>query len=197
MSITRKFLTALGIEADKIDEIITAHTETVDALKTERDKFKVDAEKLPVVQKELDDLKTSTADYEDLKKKYADEHQAFEDFKKDIETTNNLNKVKDAYKALLVANNVDNKRLDTILKVTDLSSKTLNKDGKFDDEKSIVDAIKSEWGDFIVTTESKGAKVETPPTNSGSKALSKEEIMKIKDSAERQKAIAENIDLFE
>ena len=31
MALTRKFLAALGIEADKIDEIINAHSETVDA----------------------------------------------------------------------------------------------------------------------------------------------------------------------
>lgn len=33
MALTRKFLAAMGIEADKIDSIIDAHTETVDALK--------------------------------------------------------------------------------------------------------------------------------------------------------------------
>ena len=61
MALTRKFLAALGIEADKVDEIITAHTETVDALKHERDTFKADAEKLPTVQQELDDLKNEAA----------------------------------------------------------------------------------------------------------------------------------------
>ena len=45
MALTRKFLTALGIEADKVDEIINAHAETVDALKAERDTYKDKAEK--------------------------------------------------------------------------------------------------------------------------------------------------------
>ena len=53
MALTRKFLTALGVDADKIDEIITAHTDTVEALKEERDKYKADAELLPNVQEEL------------------------------------------------------------------------------------------------------------------------------------------------
>ena len=60
MALTRKFLSALGIEADKVDEIISAHTETVEALKNERDTFKADAEKLTGVQKELDDLKNGS-----------------------------------------------------------------------------------------------------------------------------------------
>ena len=50
MALTRKFLKALGIEDEKVDEIISAHTETVDALKAERDGYKADAEKLPGVQ---------------------------------------------------------------------------------------------------------------------------------------------------
>jgi hypothetical protein len=61
MALTRKFLSALGIDADKVDEIINAHTETVDALKNERDKYKADAEKLPEVQKELDGMKEEAA----------------------------------------------------------------------------------------------------------------------------------------
>jgi hypothetical protein len=35
MALTRKFLSALGIEAEKIDEIISSHTETVEGLKDE------------------------------------------------------------------------------------------------------------------------------------------------------------------
>ena len=38
MALTRKFLTAMGIEDDKIDEIITAHSETVNALNCQQSK---------------------------------------------------------------------------------------------------------------------------------------------------------------
>ena len=53
MSLTRKMLKAMGIEDEKIDQIIEAHTETVDALKEQRDGYKADADKLPDVQKKL------------------------------------------------------------------------------------------------------------------------------------------------
>ena len=59
MALTRKFLSAMGIEDEKVDEIIGAHTETVNALKEQRDSYKADAEKLPAVQKELDDMKAA------------------------------------------------------------------------------------------------------------------------------------------
>ena len=37
MSLTRKMLKAMGIEEEKIDQIIEAHSETVDSLKAVRD----------------------------------------------------------------------------------------------------------------------------------------------------------------
>ena len=43
MSLTRKMLKAMGIEEEKIDQIIEAHSETVDALKKDRDTYKENA----------------------------------------------------------------------------------------------------------------------------------------------------------
>ena len=57
MALTRKFLAALGIDNDKVDEIIQAHTDTVNGLMDEIEKYKADAEKLPAVEKELKELK--------------------------------------------------------------------------------------------------------------------------------------------
>ena len=47
MALTRRALKAMGIEDEKIDEIITMHTETVDGLKADVAKYKADAETLP------------------------------------------------------------------------------------------------------------------------------------------------------
>ena len=40
MALTRSFLKALGIEEEKIGEIINAHSETVSGLKAEIEKYK-------------------------------------------------------------------------------------------------------------------------------------------------------------
>lgn len=40
MPLTRKMLKAMGIEEDKIEQIIEAHADTVDALRDERDGYK-------------------------------------------------------------------------------------------------------------------------------------------------------------
>ena len=62
MSITRKFLKALGIEDDKADQIIEAHTEVANGLKADLERYKTDAGKLAEVQAELDSLKAMKDD---------------------------------------------------------------------------------------------------------------------------------------
>ena len=57
MSLTRKSLKAMGLTDEQVDSIIEMHTDTVDGLKEQVNTYKADAEKLPNVQKELDDLK--------------------------------------------------------------------------------------------------------------------------------------------
>lgn len=47
MALTRKFLKALEIEGDKADQIIEAHTETVDGLKASLEQAQADAGNCP------------------------------------------------------------------------------------------------------------------------------------------------------
>ena len=77
-----------------------------------------------------------------------------------------------------------------------ISGFEMGDDGKFKDSDKILENIKSEWADFIATKETHGADTATPPANNGGGKLSKADIMKIKDTSERQKAIADNHELF-
>ena len=72
----------------------------------------------------------------------------------------------------------------------------LDDEGKFKNSADLVKTIKEEWSDFIVSEGKGGAPTATPPTGSGKSYKSKEEIYAIKDTAERQKAISENHELF-
>lgn len=192
MSLTRKMLKGMGLTEEQVDSIIEEHTSVTDALKEQAQKYKADAEKLPAIQKELDELKAGGDDWED---KYKAEHKAFEDYKKDIESKAELSKTKDAYKALLKSQDISEKRIDTILKLTDFSEIKLTKDGKIANEDKVIDKIKEDWSDLIGTKSESGASVDTPP-NGGKHYASKDEIMKIRDASERQKAISENLELF-
>lgn len=195
MALTRKFLTALGIEAEKIEEIITAHTETVDALKEQRDAYKTDAEKLPAVQKELNNLKAETDGQDSWKLKYDAVKEEFDNYKTEQKQKETEAAKRTAYRQLLKDAGVSEKRIDSVLRVSKLDDLKLDKEGKIADADKVTNAIKEEWADFISTEGTKGAETATPPNNSGSK-MSKEEILKIKDTSARQKAMAENHELF-
>ena len=102
-----------------------------------------------------------------------------------------------AYKQLLKDNGVLEKHFDRVVKMTgaDIDALELDENGKVKDAKKFMDSQKDVWGDFVATTTTTGAKVDNPPTNTGSK-MTKDQIFAIKDSTERQAAIAANIDLF-
>lgn len=203
MALTRKFLNALGIEEAKIEQIIEAHTETVDALKEERDKYKADADKLPGVTKERDDYKTvaDKADKDPYKVKYDALKEEYDNYKTDQQKREKTAKVNDAVRAVLKEIGVADKRIDAVMRVTDTGELELDENGKIVTEKELKKQLKDEWADFIVTRREQGANVANPPENNGGSKLTKAEIY-AKDehgryklsTAERQKAIAENPD---
>lgn len=194
MALTRKFLSALGIEADKVDEIIEAHTESVNALKEQRDAYKADAEKLPEVQKELDALKESGGD--SYEQRYKDLRKEYDDYKADVEARELKTRKQEAYKEILKDAGIGEKHMAKVLKYTDWENVKLDKDGKIEAAKDHIKAVKDEWSELIVTEGTKGADTTHPPKGSGKAYGSREEIMKISDPGERQKAIAENHELF-
>lgn len=193
MALTRKMLAAMDIPSEKIDEIINAHTETVDAIKEERDKLKAEASKLEATEKQLAEVKKelATADQGNWEEKYKELKTEYDGYKKDVENKASHSAKEEAYKQLLKEAGVSDKRIATVLRVSDIDSLKLDKDGKIEDAASVTENIKSEWADFIVTTTEKGASTPNPPANNASKGKTKEEIMKIKDTSERQKAWAE------
>lgn len=170
MGLSRAMLKGMGLTDEQVTAIVEEHTSVLTAIKEERDKYKDAYEKLPGIQKELNDLKkdTSAGDWE---KKYNDEHKAFEDYKKGIADKAALDAVKTAYKGLLTEAKVGDKHIDSILKVTDFSNIKLDKEGKLVDADKITEGIKKDWSGFITTTETKGQNPETPPAggNGGEK----------------------------
>ena len=199
MSITRKMLKGMGLTEEQVDTIIEEHTSVTDALKEKAQKYETTAQKLATVERELNDLKAGGSDWED---RYNKEHEAFENYKKDIESKTEQESIKTAYKALLKDQNVSEKRIDTILKLTDFSEMKLTKDGKIANEEKVIEKIKEDWSDLISKQSEKGADVSTPPNGGGSKLTrddiyAKDEHGRYKMStSDRQKAISENPDLF-
>ena len=195
MAFTRKFLSALGIEADKVDEIIAAHTEVTDSLKEERDKYKADAERLPEIEKELKDLKSKAEGEDPFKEKYEALQKEYDEFKADVSNKETTAKKESAFRHVLKDIGIPDKRIDSVIKVSDINGIELTDEG-IKDEETLKAKLKEEWSDFIATKSTEGIPSANPPTNTGKTTMTKEQIRAISDPVARQKAMAENASLF-
>ena len=160
MAFTRSFLKATGLTDEQISAVMEEHVAVTNGLKQERDNYKADADKLPDLQKKLQDAEAN----EDYKKKYESEHSAFEDFKTKTAEDAKAAEVKAAYRKLLVEEKIGENKLDKIIKVTDFSGMKLDKDGNLENAKDLRESIGKEWADFKVTTKVDEPKPPTPPT---------------------------------
>lgn len=210
MALSRRMLSAMGLEADKIEQIIEAHTETVSGLKQQiadlgddlakaKESGTADSDRLKDVQKELDTLKAQVA--EDAKSREGKDYDAlkkeFDDYKADIQAKAEKSAKEKAFRELLSDMKVSDKGVSLILKYQGVNGIELDEDGKLKDAPALRKAVKEDWSDYISTVETKGADTKTPPgSDSGAGKMTKADIMKIKDTSERQKAIAENPELF-
>ena len=201
MSLTRKMLKAMGIEEEKIDQIIEAHSETVDSLKADRDSYKEDAEKLKDVQKELDDLKAKGDD--GWKEKHDRLKVEFDQYKNDVQAKETKAAKEAAYRAILKDANLSEKGIEKAIKYADWDKIELGEDGKLKGANDHIKAVREEWAEYVTTTTTTGAKTSTPPANTGGAKLTKAEIYARDEhgryklsTAERQKALAENPELL-
>jgi hypothetical protein len=167
MALTRKLLKGMGLTDEQVDTIIEAHTDTVDGLKADIAKYEGDAKKLPAVQKELDDLKA--AGDGGYKEKYEKAKKDLDDFKAEQTAKETKQAKETAYRELLKAAGVSEKRIPAILKVTDLNSVELEGD-KVKGADKLTEQVKTDWADFIESTSTGGASTVTPPASNPSPA---------------------------
>jgi len=193
MALTNALLKSMGIEGDQRDQIMAEHQATLQSIKDERDQLRDTAARVPALEKEVEDLKAAQPT-EDWEARYNAEHEKFEAFRAKSEKEAADKEKSDLYRKLLLEQGVDPKRVDSIMRVTDLGEVSV-KDGRLEDSEALAESIKSEWADFVTKTITKGASVDDPPGGGGT-GRTRDEIMAIKDTAERQQAIADNPELF-
>ena len=169
MALTQRMLQAMDIPEEKIDQIIEAHKETVNGLKADRDKYKEDADKLPDVQKQLDETneKLKKVESGDWENKYNTLKGEYDGFKADTEKKATQAKKESAYKKLLLDAGISEKRVASVMRVSSLDDLKIDKDGKIEGADDLTEKVKEEWADFIVTTGEQGASTPKPPANDG------------------------------
>lgn len=213
MSFKRSDLVALGIEPEKIQTLIEWHTDTVKALQVqigdaqaEAEKAKEEAGKIADVQAELDKVKK---DLETANKSL--EKSAKDDYKGKFEAvTAELEMLKSENAAKATAT-IKQTALREELKKADYSDNAINliirngfandvemgEDGKATNLETVIAAIQSDadFSGFTPQVKDTSLKLETPPANAGGKkAMTWDDIDKIKDLSERQKAMADNME---
>lgn len=210
MAFSRKFLTALGVEADKIEEIITAHTEVTSALKAQIEDTKADTEELTKVKEQLEQAKKNLKETKDQltaaekdRDKYKGESETatadLEKLRNETATKETAAKRDSNLKSKLKELKYSEDAIDDILD----SRKDYASRIEFDDKGNasniddVIKAIQSDKPKLTPIVETRGTNPATPPANTGGKvAMTKDDIMKIQNTAERQKKIAENPELF-
>ena len=178
MSLTRKLLKGMGLTDEQVDTIIEAHTDTVDGLKEQVKTYKAGAEKLPNVQKELDDLKA--AGDGGFKEKFEKEHSDFENFKKTIQEKETKAAKESAAKAFFESKGITGNSLEIAMRGSSAEIAALDLDGEKIKDSSALDAlVNGTFKALVSTTTTKGANIPNPPVTTPNKAYSADDIRKM------------------
>ena len=164
MAFTRKFLAALGIESDKIDEIMSAHVEVTDGLKAEISKNKADAEKMSKLEAELNETKTKleTATKNDYKEKYEKLDAEYKQYKDNITAKETKSNKDSALRTKLKAEGYSEKGIEKILKYGNYHEKIeLDEKGEIKDFENL--KIADEWSEYKGITNNNPAPNPNPP----------------------------------
>lgn len=192
--LTRKSLKAMAIDDEKIDQIIEMHTETIDALKKERDDLREKAGQYDTVKKELDDLKNG----KDWKAEHDAVKKAFDDYKKTVTEKETAAAKAKAVRAYFESKGIKGGNLEIAMRGAKDEISALELDGdKIKDTKALDALIAGDYKGLIVSESTKGADPVNPPAGGGSVLKTKAEIYakdehgryKL-DSTERQRELA-------
>lgn len=187
---TRAEIRAILGEAhtDEIENrLIALHLGVVDPLKDDVQKYKGDAEKLPGILKELDDLKKAG--------NASDVQAAFDAYKQQVESEKSTAAKTAAVRSALKAAGVNREEFaDLLMGKVDLSKVEMDGD-KLKDADGLINPLKGSYAGCFGTVTDKGTPPANPPAGGG-KGMTREDILAIKDPAEQRVAIAQNLNLF-
>ena len=206
----RKILTEAGATEENVEaatsKLVALHLGVVDALKNDNDTLTSRVNAAEKLKTQLDNATRELAELKeaDYKTKYEAEKAASEKVTKEFETFKTEQAKKEAraakttaFTGILKDAGIPERHYATILKYRDVDALELDEKGNVKNAGDIRKEIIADFEPYIERTTEKGANTATPPTNNGGNTtMTKEEIMSIKNTAERQAAIAANHELF-
>jgi hypothetical protein len=156
-----------GVEIPKEleDVLISEHTNARDAYAED---------KVSHVQKELDDLKAAgDGGWEEKAKEF---EKKYNDLMTENQNRATHSAKEAAYRELLKTAGISEKRLDAIIKVSDIDGMIELENGKIKDADKLTESVKTEWADFITTSNTSGAQTKTPPETGAGKRYTAAEL---------------------
>lgn len=173
MALTRKSLKAMGLTDEQVDSIVEMHTETIDALKKERDDLREKAGQYDTVKKELDGLKNG----KDWKAEHDAVKKAFDDYKKEVTEKETAAAKNKAVRAYFESKGIKGANLEIAMRGAkdEISAVVLDGD-KIKDAKALDDLIGGDFKALVVKEGTKGADPVNPPAGGGSILKSRAEI---------------------
>lgn len=148
---SRKKLDAMGLTDEQKESLIELHMESVNALKSEIEKYKDDAEKLSEVQDELKKAKSEieTAKKDDYKGKYEAEKAAHEKLKSEVQTKETTAKKSSAFKAMLKEKGYSDNAITKITKYGGyVEGVEFDDEGKMTGTDDLIKKIETEWSEY-------------------------------------------------
>ena len=167
-------------------KLVELHRGVVDPLKDELDaakrdatKYKTEADKVPGLQKDLDEARKG----EDWKAKYEKADQDLKDYKAKVAQDAEAVKVEAAYRKLLTEEKVSDKAMALIIaaKKAEFSKMKLKEDGTLDGVEDLKKEINEKYADFRVSQRQRGEQVGNPPAGApgGSDSSVREYVRKL------------------
>ena len=149
--LSRSFLKSLGLNDDQITAVVEAHGETVTALNQKYAELenlynsaKESADRLPDVQKELDDLKK-----DDFKSKFEAEKSAHEALKESVSRKEARAAREKAARAFYETKNIQGANLNLAMRATDLDSLEVDEQGNLTDPSALEDLVNGDFKSLV------------------------------------------------
>ncbi len=185
-----------NIPATAIPALVTAIKTAVGNEFVDKERYKAKLTEIDTLKEQQQTAEDNATTAEKWKGKYTELDKEFKAFQAKIADEKALESKKSVLREIAKDAGLSENGIAKALKYHDYSKMELDEKGAAKEKAAILKSLKEEWSDYIETTETRGANTATPPVSTGAGRMTADQIMAIKDAAERQKAIAQNLDLF-
>lgn len=168
-----------SIPPDAIAKLIKAISTAVGNEFVEKTRYKAKLEEIDTLKSEKQTAEDSATTAEKWKTKYEALKDEFNTYKSDQTAKETRSAKEKAYRELLKAAGITEKRIDSVIRVSDLDGLELDDKGAIKDADKLTESIRAEWADFIPTTTTQGAQTATPPTATTQKTYTVADIRKM------------------